>query len=233
MIDLRLGDYRDVLQDVTCDAVICDPPYGQRTHGGHNSGVSQANAHGQYVRADITYAAWSESDVVMFAEFWRERCKGWIAVLTSHDLVDAFSDAMNERGRYVFQPLPVVKIGGRVRLVGDGPSSWTVWLVVARPRNRDFASWGTLPGAYIQSGAIERLEVAGGKSLFHMQSIIRDYSRPGDLICDPCAGGATTLIAAATQGRRAVGAEMDPVTYEKAMRRIKAGYTPDWIEAHA
>lgn len=25
MIDLRLGKYQDVLQDVECDAVICDP----------------------------------------------------------------------------------------------------------------------------------------------------------------------------------------------------------------
>ena len=60
-----------------------------------------------------------------------------------------------------------------------------------------------------------------------MQAIVRDYSRPGDLICDPCAGGATTLIAAATEGRRAVGAEMDPKTYALAQARIAKGHTPN------
>ncbi len=66
----------------------------------------------------------------------------------------------------------------------------------------------------------------GGKPLWLMRSLVRDYSRPGDLICDPCAGGGTTLLAAATEGRRAVGAEMDPKHYEIARKRFAAGYTP-------
>lgn len=32
--------------------------------------------------------------------------------------------------------------------------------------------------------------------------------------------------AAAMEGRRAIGAEMDPETYKKAVRRLSAGYTP-------
>lgn len=31
--ELRLGDYREVLADVTCDALITDPPYSARTSG--------------------------------------------------------------------------------------------------------------------------------------------------------------------------------------------------------
>ena len=68
--------------------------------------------------------------------------------------------------------------------------------------------------------------VVGGKPLDLMRAIVRDYSRPGDLICDPCAGGATTLLAAAMEGRRAVGAEIDHETYAKASARIARGYTP-------
>ena len=60
-----------------------------------------------------------------------------------------------------------------------------------------------------------------------MRALVRDYTRPGDLVCDPCAGGATTLLAAAIEGRRAIGAELDPSTHAKAMRRIARGYTPD------
>jgi site-specific DNA-methyltransferase (adenine-specific) len=60
-----------------------------------------------------------------------------------------------------------------------------------------------------------------------MRAIIRDYTRPGDLIVDPCAGGATTLLAAAIEGRRCIGSEMDPETYAKAVRRLEAGWTPD------
>jgi DNA modification methylase len=60
----------------------------------------------------------------------------------------------------------------------------------------------------------------GGKPLSIMLEIVRDYSRAGDTVCDPTSGGATTLIAAHTLGRRAIGAEMDPVTAAKAQARI-------------
>jgi DNA modification methylase len=54
-----------------------------------------------------------------------------------------------------------------------------------------------------------------------MRAIVRDYSRPGDLVCDPCAGGGTTLLAAIMEGRRAIGSEIDPVTFEKAVKRLR------------
>jgi site-specific DNA-methyltransferase (adenine-specific) len=59
-----------------------------------------------------------------------------------------------------------------------------------------------------------------------MRAIVKDYSRPSDLIVDPFAGSGTTLIAAAIEGRRAIGAECDPETYAKAVKRIKKGWTP-------
>jgi site-specific DNA-methyltransferase (adenine-specific) len=66
-----------------------------------------------------------------------------------------------------------------------------------------------------------------------MQSIVKDYSRPGDLIVDPCAGGGTTLLAAAIEGRRAIGAECDPETFAKAVRRLSKGYTPSMFTGKA
>jgi DNA modification methylase len=51
-----------------------------------------------------------------------------------------------------------------------------------------------------------------------MRALVRDYSRPGDLIVDPCMGSATTILAAVIEGRRAIGAEMDP----KTLRRLSS-----------
>ena len=89
--------------------------------------------------------------------------------------------------------------------------------------------WGTLPGAYV--GKPERMAVIGGKPLWAMRAIVSDYSRPGDLVVDPYAGGATTLIAAAELGRRAIGAEVDPETFEKAVARLEKGWTVDAFAA--
>jgi site-specific DNA-methyltransferase (adenine-specific) len=69
----------------------------------------------------------------------------------------------------------------------------------------------------------EPLLVVGGKPLWLMRELVKDYSRPGELVADCCAGGATTLIAASLEGRRAIGAELDPDTFAKAQTRIAYG----------
>jgi site-specific DNA-methyltransferase (adenine-specific) len=226
MIDLRLGRWEDVLADVErVDAVICDPPYSERTHKGHDAGPEGRRCDGANVRA-LDFAAWAPGDAEHLIDQWALRCSGWWCVLTDHLLAPAFADNLTDAGLYVFAPLPCVSFGSRVRLAGDGPSCWATQLVVARPRHKPYSTWGTLPGAYVFRPERGML-VAGGKPLALMRAIIRDYTRPGDLVCDPCAGGGTTLLAAAIEGRRAIGAEMDPETHAKATERLAAGYTPD------
>ena len=53
-----------------------------------------------------------------------------------------------------------------------------------------------------------------------MNALVRDYSRPGDLVCDPFAGWGSTLAAAVANGRRAIGAEMDAAAHAEAVRRL-------------
>jgi len=228
MIDFRLGRYQDVLQDVECDAVICDPPYSKGTHDGHSAGVKEANNAGYNYRNDLAYNYWTEEDVDSFLSFWKLRCSGWFAVMSDHDLSVVWRRQFAAHGLYSFVPIPCTMPGMTVRLMGDGPSNWTIWLLVARPKSH--SKWGALPGVYAGPAA-DRGYVVGSKPKWLMNAIIRDYSKPNDLICDPCSGGATTLIAAASQGRRAVGCEMDADTYAKAKARIDAGYTQDMFVA--
>jgi site-specific DNA-methyltransferase (adenine-specific) len=233
-IDLRLGRWQDVLADVgMVDAVITDPPYSKRTHDGHDDGASLANG-GVWDRSDgkqdrrrprneISYESWGAPEIHELISSWVPRCDGWVVALSDSDLCGLYRTYFEIYGRTGFQPLPCVIRGMTVRLAGDGPSSWAVYANVARPRS--LSKWGTTPGAYV-GGQGERAHI-GGKPLWLMRALIRDYTKPGDLIVDPCAGAATTLIAAAMEGRRAIGAEQDPETHAKAMRRIAAGWTSD------
>lgn len=216
LADLRLGDWRDVFADVKqVDAVICDPPYGARTH---SFAVQRADGCApDGLRPD--YTAWTADNVSEFVHEWSESCRGWIVALTSHDLIPAWEAAFAEVDRYVFVPIPCVIRGMSCRLVGDGPSSWTVYAMVARPRTKEFMAWGTLPGAYT---GIPSDEAGGGrgKPMWLMNALVRDYSRPGDLVCDPFVGWGTTLAAAVGLGRRALGAEVDPEAFAEAQRRL-------------
>jgi hypothetical protein len=234
--DLRLGRWQDVLADVECDAWISDPPYGERTHRGHDA------IEGTGDRAGLGYAFLRPEDVREIVEHWSPRTRGWMCAMTSHDLIPHWEDAFEAAGRYYFAPLPVLEFY-RPRLLGDGPGSRAVQLVVARPRTREFLSqnWGSLPGDYrgplpadhLPRGHYERSEGEGragrmgGKSLAVMRSIVRDYSRLGDVVCDPFAGYGTTLLAALMEGRRAVGSEMDPEAHAAARDRLGRGYVLD------
>ncbi len=226
-ITLHCGDYREVLADVEPDACIVDPPYGARTHNGQRHGRHRDRNGQHWISARaLPYAGWDFRDVARFVARWAD-VPGWLACFTDHALAPAYDTANEGHKRTRFAPLACVQRGMNVRLAGDGPSNWTTWLMVSRPKS--LRAWGTLPGAYV--GAHENvarggLPVPGAKPLWLMRAIVRDYSKPGDLVCDPCAGGATTLLAAAMEGRRAIGAELDPATYAKAVRRLEKGYTP-------
>lgn len=218
MIDLRLGRWQDVLADVECDALIADPPYSDKTHEGWNEGEKQVRTScGKKTRQSVDYERWTPAHVNEFVCAWHERTRGWMVIFTDDVLMPSFRKAFVQVGRYSFAPVPVIQ--PRPRMLGDGPASWTVYLLVARPRTKEFARWGCLPGAYDSRCDTKTGIVAGSKPLDLMRCVVRDYSRPGDVVCDPCAGGATTLLAAQMEGRRAIGSEMDKSTFVKAQAR--------------
>lgn len=254
--ELRLGRYQEALADVhEVDLLCCDPPYSERTHSGHDRGTHAANEvikHAQQrkllekaraagrgtgklrggqserVRRAITYPPWTAADVEAFVTTWSPRVRGWFVAMTDHDLAPVYERILAACGRYTFAPLQFMHPGSRVRMAGDGPALWSTTIVVARPRTREFLKWGALPGGYVlPSGTNGERVITGGKPLWLMRALVRDYSRPGDLVCDPCAGGGTTLLAARQEGRRAIGAECDPGTYELARARLERPYTPD------
>lgn len=251
MIDLRCGRWQDVLSDIECDALICDPPYSARTQSGYRTATDFTLAAERERRAraakdsrsaairsergrashsnmprgrfELGYLPITECDAQQLISAWVGRTKNWIVLFGDHVSNRWWLDALDSAGWVTFAPVPWLRRDAPPRFAGDGPANNCEWIAIGRPRK--VTRCGSLPGWYDVGSQCEKV-VTGGKPLELMRALVRDYSRPGDLICDPCAGGATTLLAAAMEGRRAVGAEMDPVTYAKAQKRIAKGYTP-------
>lgn len=222
--ELIHGDYRAL--DIECDTLMSDPPYSARTHTGHDQCEHRTNTDGSARRA-LSYAAWDEHDVNVFVDYWAPRTRGWFVVMCDHYQAQHYEARLSHHGRYVFSPVQFVWTGSRVRLQGDGPAQWSTSIVVARPRTREYVRWGALPGAYVlKAGARDGDHHIGGKPLALMRALVRDYSRPGALVCDPCAGYGTTLDAARQEGRQAVGTEIDADTYAIAAKRLGRPFTP-------
>lgn len=218
---IRFGKWQSELADLQCDALIFDAPYSVAPVAlSRNDGYETAGLAADY--AEMTPALVRE-----FCESWAPRCRGWMVSLTDYDLSQTWRDEMERVGRYAFrQPVPCVIRAMSVRAQNDGPSSWTLYAMVSRSRTREFADWGVLDGAYVggteghgRAGGTER-SGGRGKPQWLMRALVRDYSRPGDLVCDPFAGWGSTLVAAAGLGRRAIGAECDPNAHAEATKRL-------------
>lgn len=220
------GDALDVLRalpDGCVDAVVTDPPYSERTHRGHDACVAGSPAgdagYDGAARKVLGYGAWSVADVECFVPEMARACAGWVAIMTDHTLAPTIQAALDACGRYVFAPLPFYAPGSRCRLSGDGPSSWTDWIIVSRTARQH--RWGTLPGGYSGSGPGWReKEHMGGKPVALMRALVADYSRPGDLILDPFGGSGTTAVAALHEGRRCLIVEKDAGYCDIIRRRV-------------
>lgn len=243
-------DYaREVMGDLRADALIFDAPYSSKTHDGHKGGLLTAQRgasfavraraagkdspeiryalrHGASVmRRDIEYEAFDANKIAAFCAAWLPLARGWVVSITDDTLAPLWAAEFERAGLYAFSGLPLVELGSRVRVSGDGPSCWSCWIVVARPRRAPYTKWGTLPGAYVQGR--ESKKVVGGKPLRSMLSIVSDYSRAGDLCVDPFVGGGTTIAAAKTLGRRYIG--IDRLEYHARLSAKRVAATHEQI----
>lgn len=223
--ELRCGRWQDELAGLEVDALIFDAPYSAGTHEAVTTRADESDAAG----LTPTYEALSEGDVRAFCESWAPRCRGWMVSITDSELFEVWRDEMARVGRYAFRaPVPVFIPGMSVRIQGDGPSSWTLYAAVSRPRTVEMARWGTLPGYYGPIGTETNGRAGGssrgggrGKQRAITDAFVRDYTRPGDIVCDPFAGWGGTLASAVSYGRRAIGAEMDVAAFAEAKKRLK------------
>lgn len=220
--ELWLGDCREVLPTLPrVDAVITDPPYSERTHAGHDMVARGAAADGAdgADRARLGYSALSPADVAELSAMYASACDGWVVWMTDHMLAPRIAETLASHGRYVFAPLPFFQAGRSVRISGDGPSSWTDWIVVSRTKAQ--IKWGTLPGGYIAGPGWNDKARMGGKPTLLMDALVSDYSRPGQLVLDSHMGAGTTGVSCARLGRRFIGCEIDPQAFDLACRRIE------------
>ena len=251
--DFRLGAWQDVLADVEIvDSLIADPPYGERTHDGHNELQAERGGERRRERCPtasgfqnaLDYDHWTSEDVGAYVEHWSPRVRGWFVGMTSHDLIHAWEAAFESAGRYAFAPIPYVDFGKGPRVLGDGAASWTVYVMTARPRSKAWLEdWRarrkalglscSLDGAYLRAkGDViwtppsrpgeERGKRIGGKPLGVMKAIVGDYSFPDDLVLDTHAGHVTTGRAALELGRRFVGCERVPEVHAAGLERLRA-----------
>lgn len=209
------------------DALVVDAPYSAAVHAGHGTmerhGTSTPPAYDGASRREIDYSHWTPDDVRAFVSAWSPLVRGWFCAMADDELALAWKVALRDAGRLVFPLIPCTERGATVRMAGEGPSSCTTFLIVARPRTAEAMRAAVdLDYESHHVGPREKKPVIGGKPVWLARAIVRSYTRPGDLVADPCAGGGTTGLACIVEGRRALLGDVDAAHAAIAAERLRA-----------
>lgn len=197
--------------------IVTDPPY-KLTSGGRNtqvmSGIFAADRYdnsGELMRT----VGWSE-----FARPLLEACSP-----------DADAYVMANDKQIFAAHAAMIEAGWRCH-------NLLVWNKGSPTRNRWYMKENEYT-LYLWKGRARTIRNPGSKQTFHaprpdrsekihdtqkpialLDHYIRNSSEPGEVVLDPFAGSAATLVAALRAGRRAIGIELDPGHYARAVERL-------------
>ena len=108
-----------------------------------------------------------------------------------------------------------------------------VWFTKGKQYTFNFGAQSEMLQVY--EGPIGRKKTAHPTEKYGwmIEPLIRNHTKPGDIVLDAFAGSATTLVVAKQHDRHAIGFEKSPAMYEMAKARIEAEqlafdfYAPD------
>lgn len=237
LVTLYHGDCLEILPSVdagSADMILCDLPYGT-TSNKWDSQIPLDALWGEYLRIGTETSAfvftasqpftstlvlsnprlfrhewiWLKNRGSNFANTIREPMK-------EHESVLVFS-----RGKWTYNRQMQSRTGGGAERAKYGVehSSKSENYREFEGRDRHQISDLRVPSSW-QKYNVEVGLHPTQKPVGLMSYLVRTYSNAGDVILDNCAGSGTSLVAASSEGRSAIGIEMDERYCEIAAKRL-------------
>jgi site-specific DNA-methyltransferase (adenine-specific) len=237
--ELWLGDCLEILPrlaDRQVHHVITDPPYESSLHESKGKAAGRLRTDG---RADLRTLDFEPIDKIRarVVEMVQVCCERWFIVFATVEGVAEWARVINPSRIKYKRACIWIKPDATPQLNAQGPAQGAECFV-ASWAGRGHANWnsGGKRGVYThnirQPGRDGRHPTE--KPLTLMREIVLDFSRPGELVCDPFMGSGTTGVAAVGLGRRFVGIERNPDYFAIACERIeRASKQPDLFIAPA
>jgi hypothetical protein len=195
-IRFELGDFRDLLPTVKCDAIITDPPYERDfVESGALADLS-----------DIASDQLNDGGllVVMMGQSYLP------------DVFEQLGTALEYRWTCNYRtPGRSTRVRGR--------SANTVWkpLLVFHKRDDEQAAKRYITLDEFTSERPDKQHHEWGQSVSGTTRMVEAFSEPGDLVVDPFLGGGTTAIACRATGRRFWGCDTDADAVNETERRLQ------------
>ena len=200
------GDCREILDDLSVDVTITDPPYGAQTHEGARTGDIGDKVLVDFAPVD---AATFTQDCTRLVSLTRR----WV-VLTCE-----------WRFMHLLEPIGLVRFGvwikpnGAPQFTGDRPA--TGWEAIAILHREGKKKWNGGGRHAVWNVPKVEGQHPTTKPMRLINQFIQLFSDEGELILDPFMGSGTTLRAAKDLRRRAIGIEIEEKYCEIAAKRLE------------
>ena len=202
LVQLYLGDCREIDAWLTADVLVTDPPYGigwKRDAHPARASAAHPGIHGDADTStrDTALSLWGDRPAIVFGSFYAPQPANVRHILVYRKPPDAGVVGSTTGFRRDVEP---------IFLTGPWPKRPAAWSSVVAS---NALAVGRLAGRYGHPHA---------KPVDVMETLI-GVCPPG-VIADPFAGSGSTLVAARSLGRRAIGVEIDERYAEAAARRL-------------
>jgi hypothetical protein len=230
------------------DHVVTDPPYSLWVHSrqrrmlrgaGRGTRANTKKARDGIGRGEVGFAPLGfehlrHEDRRVLAWAFSRLARRWILVFTDEESRHLWQADLERAGGRHVRCGKWHKLAGQPQLSGDRPAVSYEAVEVAHARGQR-CRWngGGLP-AWWESGppecwehqiATDRCKLgdrvhSAQKPESLMREMIEQFTDPGEVVLDPCAGSGTTGAAALRRGRRVILIEKDPGYAEIAWKRL-------------
>lgn len=229
---LILGDCLDpltglsTLSDKSVDHFVCDPPFGEQIYDNMRTNKRTADNGLHAQRANAGYSAMEFQDIDIACREMARIARRWVIVFMDAETVHLWRERLSMWGARHIRTGAFVKSNPMPQVSGDRPGQGFESIQISHVGVGGRVRWNGGGRAAVWSSTTAQAEgqpVVHGtqKPLCLMQSLISDFTDPGELVCDPFAGSGTTLVACKRLGRRAIGWERDATFWERAVRRLE------------
>lgn len=237
---LYLADCLELLPTLDgADHIIGDPPYEDELHGAFGRKIQRND--GEHLPRNVNMLKPIEFDGVnadraSIAAACVRASAGWVILFTLAEGVRAWRDDIQAAGGKWDTTCFWIKPDSSPRFNGQGPARGAECFVTAWA-GKGYRRWngGGKRGIYTHCVNTGRQgEHPTEKPVPLMMDLVADFTQPGQTICDPFMGSATTGVACARMGRRFIGIERNPKWFDLACRRVEEAYrSPDLFIEHA
>lgn len=212
------GDCRDLFPILTnIDAVITDPPYGERTHSGARS-LNGININ----KSPINFSSIRFDDLCDITRLLVKLTQRWVIMFCDIRYGAKLEDAL----------LPVIRYGCWVKtnpmpqLTGDRPAQgWEALLILHREGKKRWNGKGKSAVYHhgtSRHGNFGKSNHPTEKPIGLLSQLIKDFTDKSEIILDPFMGSGSTGVAAAQMDRKFIGIEIDKKYFDIACKRIEA-----------